>query len=141
MKSNDLQQYFMMLSCHEVAPIDSRLIKTEISRFTILVMVKIVEAVERITLEKQLDEDVEPIVEMNKFNVDPRELDEFFKIIQDYRNIQTATRIHFRPASPGYCWQYHIHYLNHLGIWQHILNKHLIDQSSDQTWPKFCPIL
>jgi hypothetical protein len=51
MKSNDLQQYFMMLSCHEVVPIDSRLIETEISRFIILVMVKIVEAVERITLK------------------------------------------------------------------------------------------
>ena len=72
----------MMPSCHEVAPIDSRLMKTEISRFTILVMVKIVEAVERITLEKQLDEDVEPIVEMNKFNVDPRELDEFLKLFK-----------------------------------------------------------
>jgi hypothetical protein len=41
----------MMLSCHEVVPIDSCLIETEISRFIILVMVKIVEAVERITLK------------------------------------------------------------------------------------------
>ena len=38
-------------------------------------MVKIVEMDERITLEKQLDEDVGPIVEMNKFNVDPQEID------------------------------------------------------------------
>ena len=35
-------------------------------------MVKIVETDERITLEKQLDEDICPIVMMNKFNVDPR---------------------------------------------------------------------
>jgi hypothetical protein len=35
-------------------------------------MVKIVETDERITLEKQLDEDICPIVMMNKFNVDPQ---------------------------------------------------------------------
>ena len=34
-------------------------------------MVEIVEMDKRITLEKQLDEDVGPIVVMNKFNVDP----------------------------------------------------------------------
>jgi heme-degrading monooxygenase HmoA len=43
-------------------------------------MVKIVEMDERITLEKQLDEDVGSIVVMNKFNVDPQEVDEFLKI-------------------------------------------------------------
>ena len=36
---------------------------------------------ERITLEKQLDEDVGPIVEMNKFNVDPQEIDEFLQLV------------------------------------------------------------
>lgn len=35
---------------------------------------------EKITLEKQLDEDVGPIVVMNKFNVDPQEVDEFLKV-------------------------------------------------------------
>jgi heme-degrading monooxygenase HmoA len=43
-------------------------------------MVRIVEMDERVTLEKQLDEDVGPIVVMNKFNVDPQEVDEFLKI-------------------------------------------------------------
>jgi heme-degrading monooxygenase HmoA len=43
-------------------------------------MVKIVETDERITLEKQLDEAVGPIVEMNKFNVDPDEVDEFLRV-------------------------------------------------------------
>jgi hypothetical protein len=38
-------------------------------------MVKIVEMDERITLEKQLDEDVGPIIVMNKFNVGPDEID------------------------------------------------------------------
>ena len=141
MKSNDLQQYFMMLSCHEVVPIDSRLIKTEISRFTILVMVKIVEAVERITLEKQLDEDAGPIVEMNKFNVDPRELDEFFKNYSRLQKHSNSNPDSF-PSSFTEVLLAVPHSLSKsFGNLQHILNKHLIDQSSDQTWPEFCPIL
>ena len=47
---------------------------------TNLAMVKIVETDERITLEKQLNEDVGPIVVMNKFNVDPQEVDEFLQV-------------------------------------------------------------
>ena len=43
-------------------------------------MVKIVEMDERITLEKQLDEDAGPIIVMNKFNVGPDEIDEFLKV-------------------------------------------------------------
>jgi heme-degrading monooxygenase HmoA len=43
-------------------------------------MVKIAEMDERIPLEKQLDEDVGPIVVMNKFNVDPQEVDEFMQV-------------------------------------------------------------
>jgi heme-degrading monooxygenase HmoA len=43
-------------------------------------MVKIVEMDERITLEKQLDEDAGPIVVMNKFNVGPGEIVEFLKV-------------------------------------------------------------
>ena len=43
-------------------------------------MVKIVEMDERITLEKQLDEDSGPIIVMNKFNVGPDEIDEFLKV-------------------------------------------------------------
>jgi heme-degrading monooxygenase HmoA len=43
-------------------------------------MVKIIEMDERITLEKQLDEDAGPIVVMNKFNVGPGEIDDIMKI-------------------------------------------------------------
>ena len=43
-------------------------------------MVKIVEMDERITLEKQLDEDAGPIIVMNKFNVGPDEINEFLKV-------------------------------------------------------------
>jgi hypothetical protein len=69
----------MILSCY-VVPIDSRLIKIEILKALNLAMVKIVETDERITLEKQLNEDVGPIVVMNKFNVDPQEVDEFLQV-------------------------------------------------------------
>ena len=43
-------------------------------------MVTIVEMDERITLEKQLDEDAGPVIVMNKFNVGPDEIDEFLKV-------------------------------------------------------------
>ena len=43
-------------------------------------MVRIVEMDERITLEKQLDEDAGPIIVMNKFNVGPNEVDEFLNV-------------------------------------------------------------
>ena len=74
MKINDLYPCFKILSCYLV-PIDSRLIKIEILKAINLAMVKIVETDERITLEKQLDEAAGPIIVMNKFNVDPQEVD------------------------------------------------------------------
>ncbi len=43
-------------------------------------MVKIVETDERIALEKQSDEDVGPVIVMNRFNVDPQEIDEFLQV-------------------------------------------------------------
>jgi hypothetical protein len=42
-------------------------------------MVKIIEMDERISLEKQLDEDTGPIVFMNKFSVNPNDLHRRFK--------------------------------------------------------------
>ena len=53
-------------------------------------MVIIVETDDRITLEKQLDEDIGLIIVMNKFNVDPQEIDEFLQVfanrLQKYLN-------------------------------------------------------
>jgi heme-degrading monooxygenase HmoA len=45
-----------------------------------ILMVKIVEMDERITLEKQLEHDVGQVVMMNKFNVDPHEIEEFLQV-------------------------------------------------------------
>jgi quinol monooxygenase YgiN len=56
-----------------------RSIKIEISRFTILPMVKILEMDETITLEKQLEEDIGPVILINKFNLDPQDVNQFLK--------------------------------------------------------------
>ena len=78
MNSNDVCPCITMLSCYLV-PIDSRLVKIEILKAINLAMVKIVETDERITLEKQLNEDTGPIVFMNKFNVNTDDVNEFLK--------------------------------------------------------------
>jgi hypothetical protein len=42
-------------------------------------MVKIVEMDERVKLEEQLEEDVDSVILLNKFNVNPENVDEFMK--------------------------------------------------------------
>jgi quinol monooxygenase YgiN len=42
-------------------------------------MVKIVEMDETITLEKQLEEDVGPVILINKFNLNPQDVNQFLK--------------------------------------------------------------
>ena len=106
-----------------------------------MAMVKIVETDERITLEKQLDEDVGPIIVMNKFNVDPQEVDEFLQVFA--KTTETFKQ------QPGFI-SAQLHrgiagsttFVNYI-VWEsaHILNRHLIGQSLNQTWLKFCLIL
>ena len=140
MKSNNLYPCFTILSCYLV-PIDSRLIKIEILKAINLAMVKIVETDERITLEKQLDEDAGPIIVMNKFHVDPQEVDEFLQVFA--KTTETFKQ------QPGFISaQLHRELLAvphsliiSFGNLQHILNRHLIGKSLNQTWPKFCLIL
>ena len=43
-------------------------------------MIKIVEMDEIITLEKQSEEDVGPVILINKFNLDPADVDQFLKV-------------------------------------------------------------
>ena len=54
-----------------------RSIKIEISRFTILPMVKILEMDETITLEKQLEDEIGRVILINKFNLDPQDVNQF----------------------------------------------------------------
>ena len=104
-------------------------------------MVIIVETDDRITLEKQLDEDVGPVIVMNKFNVDPQEIDEFLQVFAKTTEIFKqqpgfiSAQLHRGIANSTTFFNY--------VVWEsgHILNRHLIDQSLGQTWLKFCPIL
>ena len=83
-----------------------RSIKIEISRFTILPMVKILEMDETITLEKQLEEDIGPVILINKFNLDPQDVNQFLKAwASDAENHETATWIHLNPTTSRYCWK------------------------------------
>jgi hypothetical protein len=43
-------------------------------------MVKIVEMDENVTLKSQLEEDVGPVIVLNKFAVPPEEVDHFLKV-------------------------------------------------------------
>ena len=103
-------------------------------------MVEIVEMDKRITLEKQLDEDVGPIVVMNKFNVDPQEVDEFLQVFA--KTTETFKR------QPGFI-SAQLHrgiagstnsLIMSFGNLQDTSNRHLIDQSLDRIWPLCCPI-
>ena len=46
-------------------------------------MVKIVEMDENVTLKSQLEEDVGPVILLNKFTVKPEDVDQFLKIFAD----------------------------------------------------------
>jgi heme-degrading monooxygenase HmoA len=47
------------------------------------VMVKIVEMDESVTLKSQLEEDVGPVILLNKFTVQPEDVDQFLKVFAD----------------------------------------------------------
>jgi heme-degrading monooxygenase HmoA len=46
-------------------------------------MVKIIEMDENVTLKSQLDQDVGPVVLLNKFTVKPEDVDQFLKVFED----------------------------------------------------------
>jgi len=50
-------------------------------------MVKIVEMDENVTLRAQLEEDVGPVILLNKFTVKPEDVDEFLKTFADTTEI------------------------------------------------------
>jgi quinol monooxygenase YgiN len=68
----------LVYSCTDVLLL-FRSTKTEILKPIKLAMVKIVEMDETITLEKQLGEDVGPVILINKFNLDPQDVNQFLK--------------------------------------------------------------
>jgi heme-degrading monooxygenase HmoA len=48
-----------------------------------VVMVKIIEMDENVTLTSQLEEDAGPVIVLNKFTVKPEDVDEFLKVFED----------------------------------------------------------
>ena len=100
-------------------------------------MVKIVEMDGSVTLRAQLEEDVGPVILLNKFTVKPEDTDEFLKVF-------SLTTEMFK-QQPGFISaQLHhgiggvIHSLiMSFGNLQSILNKHSIDQSFVQAWLTF----
>ena len=48
-----------------------------------MVMVQIVEMDENVTLKLQLEEDVGPVILLNKFTVQPEDVDQFLKVFED----------------------------------------------------------
>ena len=69
-------------------------------------MVEIEEMDKRTTLDKQLEEDVGPVLLINKFNLDPQDVNQFLK---DWAlnsvDHETATWIHLNPTTSRYCWK------------------------------------
>jgi len=57
------------------------------NRITALFMIKIVEMDENVTLRAQLEEDVGPVILLNKFTVKPEDVDEFLKAFADTTEI------------------------------------------------------
>jgi quinol monooxygenase YgiN len=57
-------------------------------------MVKLVEFDERVKLAQQMDEDVGPVILINKFNVNPEEVDQFLKVF--------AATTEIMKQQPGY---------------------------------------
>jgi quinol monooxygenase YgiN len=58
-------------------------------------MVKLVEFDEKVKLAQQMDEDVGPVILINKFNVNPEEVDQFLKVF-------AAATTEMLKQQPGY---------------------------------------
>jgi heme-degrading monooxygenase HmoA len=46
-------------------------------------MVRIIEMDEKVTIKSQLEEDVGPVIVLNKFTVKPEDVDEFLRVFED----------------------------------------------------------
>jgi Antibiotic biosynthesis monooxygenase len=103
-------------------------------------MVKIIEMDKNVTLKSQLEEDVGPVVLLNKFTVNPEDVDKFLKVFAD------TTKM-FR-KQPGFI-SAQLHrgiggsstFFNYV-IWESaIYFKRLIGRSSGPAWLTFFLIL
>ena len=68
-------------------------------------MVKIVEMDENVALKSQLDEDVGPVILLNKFTVQPEDVDQFLKTFAEITKMfMAATWLYLCPTASWYWW-------------------------------------
>ena len=70
-------------------------------------MVKIVETDERVPLEKQLEENIGPVILINKFDLDSQDVDQFLKAWASDAEIMKQQR-GFISIAPGYRWKLYL---------------------------------
>ena len=74
-----------------------------------IVMVKIIEMDENVTLKSQLEEDVGPVIVVNKFTVKPEDVDEFLKVFEDTtKKFKQQPGFYLCSIASWYWWQQHI---------------------------------
>ena len=66
-------------------------------------MVKIVEMDENVTLKSQLEENVGPVIVLNKFTVKSEDVDQFLKVFEDTTKVfKAATWLYLCSIAPRY---------------------------------------
>lgn len=99
-----------------------------------LIVVKIIEMDENVTRILQMEEDVGPVILLNKFSVKPEDIDEFLKVFYDttemfkkqprFISVQLHRGIACSTTFFNYVvWESAVHY-----------NRHLIGRSFYQLW-------
>jgi hypothetical protein len=80
-------------------------------------LVKLVEMDEKVRLLTQMEEDVAPVILINKFSMKAEDVDEFLRVwAASAGNHEEATRMHFGTASPRNWRQFCIPQLCGLGV-------------------------
>ena len=72
-------------------------------------MVKITEMDDNITLDKQFETEVGPVVVMNKFNVSPGEVEEFLKVFAETTKVFNSNLDSFPLSCTKELLGFHIH--------------------------------
>lgn len=104
-------------------------------------MVKIVEMDENVTLKSQLEENVAPVVLLNKFTVMPEDVDQFLKVFADTTSMFKqqpgfiSAQLHRGIGGSNTFFNYVV------GSLQNTSNRLLIGRSSGLAWLTFFLIL
>ena len=73
-------------------------------------MVKIVDMDESVTIKAQLEEDIGTVILLNKFTVNPEDIDKFLKAFEaTTKNFEATTGFYLGSVTSWYCWEPYIH--------------------------------